>query len=628
MSLLSTFYPEPVDAAALGLGTANNVTFASIQNTPIGNTTPAAGSFTNLSASAELQLPTNAPASPTAGDLYRVTDTLRYRDSSNTERLLLNATDNLSNLANAATARTNLGLGSSSAVTFGSLTANNGTLTASAPVLDLAQTWNASGTTFTALRLNVTNTNSSALSLLADFQVGGTTQFSVRRDGVLFSRNRVEIINTTQGFQVSGSSGGASPVRFTSSDAFGTASIQPSNNILELVGITATNAQTFNIYNTFTSSTNHERGFLRWSSNVFQIGTEAGSGGGTNRNIEFIRSAIVQLSIGNGSHSFNGEVSGSNFAAASTGQFRFLGSRSRISCPADSQLLLQNNAADNFSLLQFGGTTSSFPALKRSSATLQVRLADDSAFADLSCGVLTANNGTLTGSSTPVLDLAQTWNNAATTFIGLRVNITDTASATASNLAEFQVGGTALAAIRKDGSFRVLGSGDRTLLAHPNFALSAVAGGAWLGINTTVSLSSAGSFITAGGLIRLNDVTSANPVEINRDAADTLAQRRGTNAQAFRVYNTFTSTTSFERLNIRWATNECIIDAEAGSGGGTLRGIKIGSATSSLLGFYGATPVDRPATVADPTGGGTIDAEARTAINDIIDRLQELGLIA
>jgi len=48
----------------------------------------------------------------------------------------------------------------------------------------------------------------------------------------------------------------------------------------------ATAAQTFNIYNTFTSATNHERGFLRWSSNVFQIGTEAGSGGGTVRNVD------------------------------------------------------------------------------------------------------------------------------------------------------------------------------------------------------------------------------------------------------------------------------------------------------------------------------------------------------
>jgi len=114
---------------------------------------------------------------------------------------------------------------------------------------------------------------------------------------------------------------------------------------------------------------------------------------------------------------------------------------------------------------------------------------------------------------------------------------------------------------------------------------------------------------------------------LRRDGADTFAQRRSTNAQTFRLYNTFTSSTNFERLNFRWASNEFILDAEAGSAGGTLRGIKIGSAITSLLGFYGVTPVDQPATVTDPTGGGTQDAEARTAINAIIDRLQELGLI-
>jgi hypothetical protein len=61
----------------------------------------------------------------------------------------------------------------------------------------------------------------------------------------------------------------------------------------------------------------------------------------------------------------------------------------------------------------------------------------------------------------------------------------------------------------------------------------------------------------------------------------------------------------------------------------TSGGVKIGTATNQLLGFYGVTPVDQPVTVADPSGVTTDeDVEARTAINAIIDRLQELGLIA
>lgn len=61
---------------------------------------------------------------------------------------------------------------------------------------------------------------------------------------------------------------------------------------------------------------------------------------------------------------------------------------------------------------------------------------------------------------------------------------------------------------------------------------------------------------------------------------------------------------------------------------GRTNGTKIGTATDQLLGFYGATPVDRPATISDPSGGTTVDSQARTAINALIDRLQELGLIA
>lgn len=75
----------------------------------IGGTTPGAGTFTALLATTRLGLPSGAPASPAARDLYQVADTLHYRDSGGVERLLLNAADNLANLSSIATARTNLG---------------------------------------------------------------------------------------------------------------------------------------------------------------------------------------------------------------------------------------------------------------------------------------------------------------------------------------------------------------------------------------------------------------------------------------------------------------------------------------------------------------------------------------
>lgn len=60
----------------------------------------------------------------------------------------------------------------------------------------------------------------------------------------------------------------------------------------------------------------------------------------------------------------------------------------------------------------------------------------------------------------------------------------------------------------------------------------------------------------------------------------------------------------------------------------TSTGTKIGTATTQLLGFWNATPVDQPAHINDPSGGVVIDAEARTALNSVLDLLQETGLMA
>lgn len=183
-----------VDAAAqrtaLGLGTFAAANAA----TPpaIGGTTPAAGAFTDLSASASLLLPGAAPSVPAAGHVYRSTNTLRYRDSTGTERLILNAQDNLENLANAAVARSNLGAASTAVVT----TSTAGlmrpvdlgdviVLACSDETTDLAtgtarvtfrMPWAA---TLTAVRLSV-NTAPTGSALIADVNEAGVSVFSTR----------------------------------------------------------------------------------------------------------------------------------------------------------------------------------------------------------------------------------------------------------------------------------------------------------------------------------------------------------------------------------------------------------------------------------------------------------------
>jgi len=65
------------------------------------------------------------------------------------------------------------------------LTLTGATQTTAVPVLNATQTWNNVATTFTAAKINVTDTASAAASLLMDLQVGGSSRISVRKDGLL-----------------------------------------------------------------------------------------------------------------------------------------------------------------------------------------------------------------------------------------------------------------------------------------------------------------------------------------------------------------------------------------------------------------------------------------------------------
>jgi hypothetical protein len=249
---------------------------------------------------------------------------------------------------------------------FTTLTANNGTLTASAPVLDLAQTWNASGTTFTGLRFNVTNTASATASNLLDIQVGGTTRMMLKRDGVLHLGQF-----TNSGFYSPAPTWHGSTAGLLAATNLAIGSTL--DTILERGGAgiieqrNAANAQTFRIYGTYTDASNYERGFVRWSAagGNFEIGTE-GAGTGSGRHMT-LRAGANTFSFFN-----NGEFS-------SPTSIRIT-SRMVINSSASGVVAIRNDAGNDFNRLQFGGTDANFPALKRSSTALQVRLADDSAY--------------------------------------------------------------------------------------------------------------------------------------------------------------------------------------------------------------------------------------------------------
>lgn len=52
------------------------------------------------------------------------------------------------------------------------------------------------------------------------------------------------------------------------------------------------------------------------------------------------------------------------------------------------------------------------------------------------------------------------------------------------------------------------------------------------------------------------------------------------------------------------------------------------SHTGTKIGFFDVDPVAQQASIADPSGGLTVDAQARSAINSILDVLAAYGLTA
>jgi len=110
----------PIDLGNAPTGTSPSPSEKLQIRTALGIGVSDAVTFDSLSASTSLTLPSTTGTA--AGHMYSSTNTIRYRDTTNTERLLLNNADNLGNLASLSAARTNIGLGTTDSPTFSAIT--------------------------------------------------------------------------------------------------------------------------------------------------------------------------------------------------------------------------------------------------------------------------------------------------------------------------------------------------------------------------------------------------------------------------------------------------------------------------------------------------------------------------
>lgn len=202
-----------------------------------------------------------------------------------------------------------------------------------------------------------------------------------------------------------------------------------------------------------------------------------------------------------------------------------------------------------------------------------------------------ANNSALTASysvtgtnTTPLQNLTGTWN---TTGIarGIFLNITDTASASTSLLFDLQTNGTSQASIGKNGTLTLSGTTSigslingtapfRTGSIIIGFNTGGGAGGASFGNAGATTMYGAccpSGFLTSSGLSyswSSSNIALAPDLSIFRDAANTLAQRNGVNAQTSRLYGTFTDASNNRRLDITSTTGGIFTLTATGIGTG------------------------------------------------------------
>jgi hypothetical protein len=186
-------------------------------------------------------------------------------------------------------------------------------------------------------------------------------------------------------------------------------------------------------------------------------------------------------------------------------------------------------------------------------------------------------------STQDIFNLTDSWNAGGTTFTAIKMGVTDTASAAGSLLIDLQVGGSSKFKVAKTGSVTIVGEAASAL----TFSGEAIYARTTGSTNNVAMLSQYG--IRAASDVPIgwsNSTTSVGTQDVflYRDAANTLAQRNSTTAQSFRVYNTYTDASNYERGGIDWTTNaNALTISTSRAGTGSNRNIIISAANVTRI---------------------------------------------
>ena len=184
-----------------------------------------------------------------------------------------------------------------------------------------------------------------------------------------------------------------------------------------------------------------------------------------------------------------------------------------------------------------------------------------------------ASTGTGTGvtTSSPIFDLSQTWNALATTFTGLKFNVTNTTSAQGSAIIDLQLGTVSQFKIVNEtsvdgGTPNTFGLYTPLVRVRNNYGSALIYNGASASNGIKLGISSS-SYIDVAGALTL--AFPSGSVTLATDAANALALRNSTAAQTFNIYDTYTDASNYRRASLYWSGGDFYVSSDSAAGSGT-----------------------------------------------------------
>ena len=206
-----------------------------------------------------------------------------------------------------------------------------------------------------------------------------------------------------------------------------------------------------------------------------------------------------------------------------------------------------------------------------------------------------------------VSNLTATWNNGATDFDGIKLDITNTASGAGSDLLDLRVDSSSKMSVKPTGTIVVGDNSISTLAITSPVGLANGSGISFNNTEPTIRRSNANHsiFNSTGFTVLLStgevQVQPAGYFSIGentrlyQDADNQLAQRNSTNAQSLSVYNTYTDASNYERFTITASSTNVKLNTQSAGTGvalpllfGTGGGSQWAITTSGNLSTYGS----------------------------------------